>query len=102
MNYLKENKKIMKTLKHTSMVKFWKNYIYRDTSLCDKVPYHNLLLNKLPCDLFIYPDIFYHNKPDTIIEIGTARGGSSIWFSDLIPDGKVITIDIKNTVKKSW
>lgn len=92
-NYLKECQKYMKKLRHISMARFWKNYIYRDTSVCDKTPYHGLLINKMPCDMFIYSDIFYHNKPDTLVEIGTGRGGSAVWFSDMF-DGQVITVDI--------
>lgn len=42
-------------------------------------------------------------KPDFIIETGTDRGGSALFFAsifDLIGNGKVITIDINNYSEK--
>ena len=35
-------------------------------------------------------------KPATIIDLGTAFGGSSLWFKDQYPSAKVVTIDIED------
>lgn len=55
-------------------------------------------LFKLPLDLWIYQEIIYDLKPDVIIECGTFKGGSALFFAslcDLINKGKILTIDIK-------
>ena len=44
-------------------------------------------------------EIIFEIKPDVIIECGTAKGGSALFLAsmcDLVKNGKVITIDIKN------
>ena len=52
---------------------------------------------KFPTDMILYHQAIWNNKPDTIIECGTAYGGSTIFLADmlaLIGNGKVISIDI--------
>lgn len=52
---------------------------------------------KLPLDLWVYQEIFFERRPDYVIETGTARGGSALWFAslcDLVGHGEVITIDV--------
>lgn len=54
-------------------------------------------LAKLPMDLWIYQEILFANRPDVIIECGTAFGGSALYLAnlcDLLGVGKVITVDI--------
>jgi cephalosporin hydroxylase len=56
---------------------------------------------KGPNDLWIYHDIICQHRPQTIIETGTYRGGSALWFAFLmdvlnIKDGHVYTIDIED------
>ncbi len=53
---------------------------------------------KCPLDLWIYQEILYEIKPDVIIECGTAHGGSALFLAsicDLIGNGRIVTIDIK-------
>ena len=54
-------------------------------------------INKTPLDAFIYQEIITEKRPDTIIECGTAQGGSAYFFATLFDllkiDGKIITID---------
>ena len=55
-------------------------------------------IQKLPLDLFVYQELLYQLKPDVLVEAGTAYGGSAYFFAsmmDLIGNGRVITIDIK-------
>lgn len=54
---------------------------------------------KNPLDLWIYQEIIFEIRPDIIIECGTFRGGSALFFAsmcDLLGNGKVLTIDIEN------
>jgi cephalosporin hydroxylase len=55
-------------------------------------------LLKNPFDLWVYQQTVFEVKPDVIIECGTFRGGSALFFAslfDLIGTGEVITIDIE-------
>lgn len=54
---------------------------------------------KCPLDLWIYQEIIFEQKPDIIIECGTANGGSALFLAsicDLVNNGEIITIDIEN------
>lgn len=94
--FIDETKEILKHFKDTSMLQFWIDYVTGANAPHYHIPYKNHLLTKLPCDMFIYPHILNLEKPDVVVEIGTQKGGSAIFFSDIISKwgGKVITIDI--------
>lgn len=52
---------------------------------------------KCPLDLWLYQEIIAINRPDLIIETGTAHGGSALYLAsilDLVGNGEVLTIDI--------
>jgi cephalosporin hydroxylase len=54
-------------------------------------------VQKLPLDLWIYQEILYETRPDILVELGTAKGGSAFFFAsvfDLLDHGKVVTVDI--------
>jgi len=53
---------------------------------------------KNPFDSWIYQEIIYEVQPDVIVEIGSAHGGSTLYFCnllDLIGKGTVISVDIE-------
>ncbi len=55
-------------------------------------------VQKFPTDLWIYEEIIFDEKPDVIIETGTANGGSALFLAslfDLIGKGEIITIDVE-------
>jgi cephalosporin hydroxylase len=53
---------------------------------------------KCPFDLALYQRLIWNLKPRTIIEIGTWKGGSALWFADLMEtygiDGHLHGLDI--------
>lgn len=56
-------------------------------------------IEKNPLDLWIYQEIIAEVKPEIIIEFGTFKGGSAIYFADILKinglkDSKVISVDI--------
>ena len=54
---------------------------------------------KLPLDLWVYQEILWELKPDLVIEAGTYKGGSALFFAsimDLIGKGRVVTIDLQH------
>lgn len=62
-----------------------------------KLLYRNVPIIKCPFDYIIYQMIIFELKPDLIIEIGTNKGGSSLYFADLLDlagKGEIHTIDI--------
>ena len=55
-------------------------------------------IRKLPLDLWIFQEIIYESRPDLIIESGTFRGGSALYFAsllDILGNGTIVTIDIE-------
>ena len=54
---------------------------------------------KNPFDLCLYMKLIYELQPRTILEIGSAAGGSAIWFADMQQnygiEGEVVSIDLK-------
>jgi cephalosporin hydroxylase len=63
---------------------------------------------QLPGDLVMFQEIVYNTKPDLVLEIGVARGGSLVFWASMqelcgIKDGKVlgVDIDIRNHTKQA-
>jgi cephalosporin hydroxylase len=59
---------------------------------------------KYATDMILYSEMIHQNKPDFIIEAGTAYGGSASFFADMLNTlcggGKVLTIDTRNRITK--
>ena len=56
---------------------------------------HHVLKN--PLDLWNYQEILHEQRPDVLVECGTARGGSALYLAslfDLLGHGRVVSIDI--------
>ena len=53
---------------------------------------------KNPFDIALYTKLLFHLKPKAVIEIGTYRGGSALWFADVLASyglaAQVISIDV--------
>jgi cephalosporin hydroxylase len=61
--------------------------------------YCGYLVQKNPLDLWVYQEILWDTKPDLIIEMGTASGGTTLFLAnqlDLIGNGEIISVDIDN------
>ena len=46
------------------------------------VTYKGCNLLSSPEDYVLYHQLFYYQRPKTVIELGTCEGGSAIWFGD--------------------
>lgn len=58
---------------------------------------------KCPLDLWMYQEVICEQRPDIIIETGTAFGGSALFLAsvcDLIGTGHVVSIDIDDVPGK--
>ncbi len=63
-----------------------------------KITYRGITAIKCPFDYVLYQMLIWDLKPDLIIEIGTNKGGSALYFADLfdmIGAGEIHTIDVK-------
>ena len=56
--------------------------------------YRGVPMLKNPFDLALYPLLLESAKPKTLIEIGSHKGGSAMWFADQRPGMQVISIDL--------
>lgn len=56
--------------------------------------YRGVPMLKNPFDLALYPLLLGRAKPKTLIEIGSHKGGSAMWFADQRPGMQVISIDL--------
>ena len=75
------------------------NQLYYDSheTTWNNMKWAGIQLQKNPMDLWVMQEIIFETKPDLIIETGTFRGGSALYYShifDIIGKGHVITIDI--------
>jgi cephalosporin hydroxylase len=53
---------------------------------------------KNPLDLWVYQEIIVETRPELIVETGTYRGGSALYFAsicDLVGQGEVVSIDVE-------
>jgi cephalosporin hydroxylase len=73
-------------------------YYYRDSlTTWSNTSWMGVPLLKLPLDLWIYQEIIYETRPTVIVETGTNKGGSALYFAnllDLLGSGKVISVDV--------
>jgi cephalosporin hydroxylase len=54
-------------------------------------------VDKVPLDLWVYQEIISETNPDVLIEAGTYKGGSALFFAsvfDALKHGRVLSIDI--------
>lgn len=54
---------------------------------------------KCPLDTWIFQEILFEIKPDVLVETGTYKGGSSIYYAslmDLLNHGRILTVDIED------
>jgi cephalosporin hydroxylase len=68
--------------------------------IMSETTYFGIKTFKNPLDAWVYQEILFEVKPDIIIEIGNARGGSTLMLAhicDLIGSGKVIGLDLSQT-----
>lgn len=56
-------------------------------------------VQKCPLDLWVFQEILFETRPDVVVEMGTYKGGSALFFAsmfDLLGRGRVITVDIED------
>jgi cephalosporin hydroxylase len=74
---------------------------YHQEVLFNKVSWMGVTARKMVLDAWVYQQIIYEVKPDFIIEIGNAEGGSTKYLAnmlDLLGRGEVIAVDIDHSL----
>ena len=75
---------------------FTKEFISRLMVGKYKNTYKSVPMLKDAVSQHLYLKLLELAKPKTIFDLGTAFGGSSVWFHDICPTAKVVTIDIED------
>ena len=73
--------------------------LYHQRNCHFKMKYCGLNMQKIPTDLYIYEQLIMDIKPDVIIEIGAAGGGTALWLChrlDILGKGKLVSVDINH------
>ena len=73
--------------------------LFHDLKVWQNMWFQGIPIQKNPCDLWMMQQIIYETKPDIIVETGTYRGGSALYFAHTLEgiglaNSKVITVDI--------
>ncbi len=77
------------------MIRYHKEVVF------DKVSWMGVKARKMVLDAWVYQQIIYQVRPEIIIEIGNAEGGSTLYLAhllDMLGAGKVIAVDIDHTI----
>jgi len=77
--------------------------IYHQTTLSDagKISWMGVRTAKCALDAWIYQELIYRIRPDVVIEIGSDRGGSTLYFAHLLDSmqhGIVVSVDIDRSL----
>lgn len=80
--------------------------LFHDLDIWQNMWYQGIRIQKNPCDLWMMQQIIYETRPDYIVEAGTFRGGSALYFAHALEGiglkhSKVITIDIENACQEA-
>jgi len=76
---------------------------YQSEIVFDKVSWMGVTARKMVLDAWVYQQIIYEIRPEIIIEIGNAEGGSTKYLAnmlDLVGGGDVIGVDIDHSIFK--
>lgn len=82
--------------RYNQTLKEWLIYHHKNI-VFNQVSWMGVRILKNPMDLWIYQEILYKIKPDVIVEIGSANGGSTMYLAhlcDIMNKGEIISIDI--------
>lgn len=72
---------------------------YENSRLWEKTKWLGVPMWKLPFDAFIIQELIWKIKPDYIIETGTGKGGSAVFYATIceaMNHGVVLTCDLEN------
>lgn len=80
--------------------------LFHDLDVWKSMWFLGIPIQKNPCDLWMMQQIIYETKPDVIVETGTFRGGSALFFAQALQglglaDSRVVTVDIEDVCSEA-
>ncbi len=72
---------------------------YEEKRIWNKTSWMGVPCWKLPFDAFVIQELIFNQRPQWIIETGTGKGGSAMFYAslcELMGHGRVITVDTEN------
>ncbi|MDE2292097.1 MAG: class I SAM-dependent methyltransferase [Elusimicrobia bacterium] len=80
----------------TSLDQFIAYYVSSHGAPHYAMPWRGRLMTKLPFDFALYPALLEETKPRVLLEVGSQRGTSSLYFASLVSPwgGEVVSVDI--------
>jgi len=77
--------------------------LWRTRIINDKLTFMGVQACKTPMDLWVYQEILWELKPETVIECGTYAGGTAHYLAcilGIIGLGRVVTIDFREFIQR--
>ena len=92
---------IVATEKQHEMMK-----LFHEVPVWQHMFFQNVQIEKNPLDLWMYQQIIYETRPDVIIETGTWRGGSALYWAHTLngmglENSRVLTVDIQDLTREA-
>jgi cephalosporin hydroxylase len=80
--------------------------LFHDLNVWQNMWFLGIPIQKNPCDLWMMQQIIYETRPDIIVETGTFRGGSALYFAHTLEgmgltNSKIITVDIEDACREA-
>src|SRR5260370_28533178 len=80
--------------------------LFHELDVWKYVWFHGVQMEKNPLDLWLMQQIFWEQKPECVVETGTAWGGSALYWAHVLRDqgldnSRVFTVDIDDHIKKA-
>jgi cephalosporin hydroxylase len=80
--------------------------LFHQLPVWENLWFHNVRLIKNPLDLWMMQQIIYEVRPDFVIETGTWRGGSALYWANVLEgmgleESRVVTIDIQDSTQQA-
>jgi cephalosporin hydroxylase len=80
--------------------------LFHQLPVWENLWFHNVRLIKNPLDLWMMQQVIYEVQPDFIIETGTWRGGSALYWASVLESmglekSRVLTVDIQDSTQQA-
>ena len=80
--------------------------LFHQLPVWENLWFHNVRLIKNPLDLWMMQQVIYEVQPDFIIETGTWRGGSALYWANVLEGmglekSRVLTVDIQDSTQQA-
>lgn len=75
--------------------------IFHDLPVWSHTWFDNMRIEKTPLDLWMVRQIFYEVRPEVVVETGTWRGGSALYWANTLESlgltgSRIVTVDLQN------